>query len=380
MYRILILIGTRPEAIKMAPVVMELRKRSCFDSLLCSTGQHREMLTQALSDFDLTPDRDLSVMTERQTLVSLSASLLAALDGLCAEEKPDFVLAQGDTTTVMIAALATFYRHIPFSHVEAGLRSFDRRAPFPEEINRKIVGSLADLHFAPTETARHNLLAEGVPEDSIFVVGNTVIDALLWTRDRLREEGSILPAPVAAALAQGKKIILITGHRRESYEADFAEICQGILTISEQRRDVFFVYPVHLNPLVRGPVFSLLGDRDNILLLDPLPYRSFVTLMQEAYVILTDSGGVQEEAPALGKPVLVMRETTERPEGVKAGNAVLVGVQAESIAAHLVRLLDDKAMYAHMSQARNPYGDGQSAKRIVDILEQRLLESNARLR
>ena len=377
MLRILLLVGTRPEAIKMAPVAMELRERSGFDTLLCSTGQHREMLAQALADFGLRPDRDLSVMTERQTLASLSASLLAALDGLYAEEKPSLVLAQGDTTTVMTAALAAFYRHIPFGHVEAGLRSFNRRAPFPEEINRKIAGSLADLHFAPTDTARRNLLAEGAAEENIFVVGNTVIDALLWTRDRLRQEGVQPPAPVAAALGQGKKIVLVTGHRRESYEAGFAEICRGILAVSERRRDVFFVYPVHLNPLVRGPVFSLLGGKDAILLLDPLPYRPFVALMQAAHLVLTDSGGIQEEAPALGKPVLVMRETTERPEGVEAGNAILVGTRAASIAAQLNRLLDDSEAYARMSRARNPYGDGQSAGRIADILEKRLLENHA---
>ena len=375
-HRILILMGTRPEAIKMAPVVMALRKHSGFDVLLCSTGQHKEMLTQALSDFGLKPDRDLAVMTERQSLASLNAALLSALDGLYAEAQPDLVLAQGDTTTVMAAALAAFYRHIPFGHVEAGLRSFNRRAPFPEEINRKIAGNLADLHFAPTETARHNLLAEGVSEADIFVVGNTVIDALLWTRDHLDKNGDLLPAPVAATLAQGKKIVLITGHRRESYEAGFEEICRGILAVSEHRQDVFFVYPVHLNPLVRGPVFSLLGDKGNILLLEPLSYRPFVALMQVAHVVLTDSGGIQEEAPALGKPVLVMRETTERPEGVGAGNAILVGARAASIAAHLGRLLDDTAMYARMSQARNPYGDGQSAQRIVDILE-KYLKSHA---
>ncbi|KAF5081537.1 UDP-N-acetylglucosamine 2-epimerase [anaerobic digester metagenome] len=372
MHRILILIGTRPEAVKMAPVAMELHKRANFDTLLCSTGQHKEMLNQALRDFGLQPDRDLAVMTERQSLASLSAALLPALDRLYEEEQPDMVLAQGDTTTVMTAGLAAFYRHIPFGHVEAGLRSFNRLAPFPEEINRKIAGSLADLHFAPTSTSQRNLLAEGVPAKNIFVVGNTVIDALLWTRDFLEKENIPLPPPVVTALAKGKKVVLVTGHRRESYEAGFEGICRGILAISERRQDIFFVYPVHLNPLVRGPVFTLLGGKDNILLLDPLAYRPFVALMQAAHVVLTDSGGIQEEAPALGKPVLVMRETTERPEGIKAGNAILVGTQAASIAEHLDCLLNDESMYVRMSQAHNPYGDGQSARRIADILENHL--------
>ena len=367
--KILILVGTRPEAIKMAPVFMALREGAAFEVRLCSTGQHKEMLAQALSDFGLEADRDLAVMTAGQTLAALSAILLAGLDDLYQDEKPDLVLAQGDTTTVMAAALAAFYRHIPFGHVEAGLRSFNRLAPFPEEVNRRIAGVVADLHFAPTEKARRNLLAEGVPEEDIFVVGNPVIDALLWTRDRLRGGGNLLSAPVSAALARGQKIILVTGHRRESYEAGFEDICRGILAVSERRRDVFFVYPVHMNPLVRGPVFSRLGGRENILLLDPLPYRPFVALMQTAYMVLTDSGGLQEEAPALGKPVLVMRETTERPEGVEAGNAVLVGTRAESIAAQVNRLLDDSEAYARMSQAGNPYGDGQSARRIVAVLE-----------
>lgn len=355
----------------MAPVVLELRRRA-VNARLCSTGQHKEMLAQALADFDLAPDRDLAVMTENQSLASLNAALLTALDGLYAEERPAFVLAQGDTTTVMAGALAAFYRHIPFGHVEAGLRSFNRFAPFPEEVNRKIAGCLAAAHFAPTETARRNLLAEGAPEEDVFVVGNTVIDALLLTAERLGAEEEILPRPLLEAREQGKKIILITAHRRESYEAGFAGICRGILAVSEARDDVFFVYPVHLNPRVRGPVFSLLGGRENILLADPLSYRPFVALMRAAHLVLTDSGGIQEEAPALGKPVLVMRETTERPEGVEAGNALLVGAGAESIAARVNRLLDDGALYAAMSRAANPYGDGQSAGRIADILEQRL--------
>jgi UDP-N-acetylglucosamine 2-epimerase len=372
--KILILVGTRPEAVKMAPVVRLLREHPGFDTLLCSTGQHKEMLAQIFDDFGLKPNRELAVMTERQSLASLNAALLASLDNLYQEEVPDLVLAQGDTTTVMAAALASFYRHIPFGHVEAGLRSFDRLAPFPEEINRRIAALAADWHFAPTEKSRQNLLNEGVPEGGIFVVGNTVIDALKWTAASLEGEGHyLLPPAVRAALSSGQRLILVTAHRRESYEDGFAEICRGLLKVSEHRPDVFFVYPVHLNPQVREPVTALLSGKDNILLLAPLPYRPFVALMQASHIVLTDSGGIQEEAPALGKPVLVMRKTTERPEGVEAGNAILVGVRAESIAEGVNMLLDDKALYISMSQARNPYGDGQSARRIVEILKEFLV-------
>jgi UDP-N-acetylglucosamine 2-epimerase len=378
--KILLLVGTRPEAVKMAPVVMELRSRSLFDCWLCLTGQHREMSAQALEDFGLLPDRNLDVMTAEQSLAGLTAALLPALDALYSEEAPDMILVQGDTTTVMTAALAAFYRHIPVGHVEAGLRSFNRSAPFPEESNRKITGCLADLHFAPTETARANLLAEGVPADDVFVTGNTVIDALLQTAERIRGQDDLLPPPVRKAAAAGKKIIPVTAHRRETYEAGFEGICNGILAAGARRDDVFFVYPVHLNPRVRGPVFSLLGGQKNILLMDPVPYRPFVALMQAAYFVLTDSGGIQEEAPALGKPVLVMRGVTERPEGIAAGNALIVGTEADAVAAHIIRLLDDPALYARMSRARNPYGDGKSAARIANILEARLCDTGASLR
>jgi UDP-N-acetylglucosamine 2-epimerase len=371
--KILLLVGTRPEAIKLAPVLMELRRRDVFDCLLCATGQHREMLAQALADFDLRPDLDLEVMTAGQSLAGLTAALLPALDALYAGQKPDLVLVQGDTTTVMTAALTAFYRHIPVGHVEAGLRSFNRDAPFPEEINRKMTAGLSDLHFAPTETAGNNLLAEGVPAENVFVTGNTVIDALLWMSERVQGQGDLLPPPVRQARTRGKKIILVTGHRRESYEAGFENICEGILAVSRKREDVFFIYPVHFNPQVRGPVFSLLGDVPNIRLIDPVPYKTFVALMRAAHCILTDSGGVQEEAPALGKAVLVMRGVTERPEGVAAGGALLVGTRAESIAAGVNRILDEQGLHAKMSVARYPYGDGRSALRIARVLEQRLL-------
>jgi UDP-N-acetylglucosamine 2-epimerase len=367
--KILLLVGTRPEAVKLAPVALELRRRSGFDCLLCSTGQHREMAAQALADFDLSYDRNLDVMTADQSLAALTAKLLTALDTLYAEETPDMVVVQGDTTSVMTAALAAFYRHVPVGHVEAGLRSFNRRAPFPEEINRKLTAGLADLHFAPTQSARSNLLAEGVPEDAVSVTGNTVIDALLQTAERNRTQPELVPEAVRAAVESGKKIVLVTAHRRETYEAGFERICRGILAVGGHRDDVVFVYPVHRNPNVRAPVFALLGRHRNILLLDPLPYRAFVALMQTAFFVLTDSGGIQEEAPALGKPVLVMRDVTERPEGVATGNALLTGTDADSIAGHVNRLLDDEHFHCSMSRARSPYGDGKSAGRIADILE-----------
>jgi UDP-N-acetylglucosamine 2-epimerase len=370
--KILLLIGTRPEAVKLAPVALELRRRSGFDCLLCATGQHREMAAQALADFDVSYDRNLDVMTAGQSLAGLTARLLPALDALYAEEAPDTVVVQGDTTSVTAAALAAFYRHIPVGHVEAGLRSFNRRAPFPEEINRKLAGCLADLHFAPTESARANLLAESVPEDAVFVTGNTVIDALLQTAERNRTQPGLVPEAVRVAAGHGRKAVLVTAHRRETYEAGFERICRGILAVAGRRDDVVFVYPVHRNPQVRAPVFSLLGGHRNILLLDPLPYRAFVALMQTASFVLTDSGGIQEEAPALGKPVLVMRDVTERPEGVAAGNALLTGTDADSIAGHVNRLLDDEHLYYSMSRARSPYGDGKSAGRIADILEKYL--------
>ena len=370
--KILVLVGTRPEAIKMAPVVRLLRDCPGFDCRLCATGQHREMLAGALADFGLSPNRDLAVMTEGQTLASLSSTLLTNLDNLYQEEAPALVLAQGDTTTVMAGALAAFYRHIPFGHVEAGLRSFDRRAPFPEEVNRRMAGVIADFHFAPTEKARQNLLAEGVDDENIFVVGNTVIDALIWTVDSLAGKTDMLPQAVGEALGRGRRLILVTAHRRETYEAGLESLCRGLLSLSERRPDVLLVYPVHPNPRVRGPVQALLGGRENILLLEPLPYRPFVALMKAAYLALTDSGGVQEEAPALGKPVLVLREKTERPEGVEAGQALLVGTESGAIVHHVEKLLDDDNLYARMSAANSPYGDGRSARRIVDILERKL--------
>lgn len=370
MRKVLVLAGTRPEAIKMAPVVMELRRRSSMRAVLCTTGQHSEMMAQALADFGLMPDADLGVMSPGQSLASLTASLMSALDAFLEAEKPDVVLVQGDTTSVFCAALAAFYRRIPVGHVEAGLRTHDRYAPFPEEINRCLADRLAAMHFAPTEGARANLLREGVPAECVHVTGNTVVDALLWISERITRESSALPLAVQEAKASGIRVVLLTAHRRESSGAGIAGICEAVVKVAQCRRDVCFVFPVHLNPSIRKAVFDALDGRPGVLLLDPLPYRAFVALMMACDVVLTDSGGLQEEAPVLGKPVLVMRDVTERPEVVAAGSARLVGTRPEAIAESLCALLDDRALYARMSRARSPYGDGRSAGKICDILEE----------
>ncbi|HWR02656.1 MAG TPA: UDP-N-acetylglucosamine 2-epimerase (non-hydrolyzing) [Humidesulfovibrio sp.] len=366
--KVLILAGTRPEAIKVAPVVLALREDSRYECVLCSSGQHREMLRQAFADFGLVPDRDLDVMVTGQTLASLSSRLFAEVDRLLVDEAPDWVLVQGDTTTVMCVALCGFYRGIKVAHLEAGLRSFDLQAPFPEELNRRVASIVADLHFAPTDTARENLLAEKIAADRILVTGNTVIDALLYIRDQVRAERGILDPRVQKALAEGKRLVLITGHRRENFGDGFLSICRAIRRLADSHPDTLFVYPVHLNPNVRQPVLELLSDRAGVLLLEPLPYKAFIALMDASTVILTDSGGVQEEAPSLGKPVLVMRDVTERPEGVAAGAAKLVGTDEEVIVAEVSRLLDDPEAYARMTNTINPYGDGRAAQRIIAAL------------
>ncbi len=364
--------GTRPEAIKMAPVYQALRARGdAFETLLCASGQHRELLDQALADFGIAADDDLAVMTAGQTLASLSARLFAEIDALLERRAPDWVLVQGDTTTVMVAALCSLYRRIPVAHVEAGLRSFDRFAPFPEEVNRRVAGVAADLHFAPTPQARENLLAEHVPEEDVLVTGNTVIDALLWMAEAVRRQKPPLPAPVEQAVDNGAPLVMITAHRRESFGEGFQNICRAIARLAERNPEVRFVYPVHLNPNVREPVNELLGPHASVLLTEPLTYKPFVRLMDAATVVLTDSGGVQEEAPSLGKPVLVMREVTERPEGVEAGTARLVGTDPEAIVAEVERLLGDADYYRQVAQRRNPYGEGDAADRIADALATR---------
>jgi len=367
--RVMTIFGTRPEAIKMAPVVLALEREPRIESLVCVTGQHREMLEQALGVFGIEPKHDLSVMRPAQTLGDLTAAILTGLAPVLASARPDIVLVHGDTTTTLAASLAAFYARVPVGHVEAGLRTGDMSAPWPEEMNRRLSGALATWHFAPTSRAAENLRREGVRPEAICVTGNTVVDALLLARAKLEGDRGL-----CAAIERGlpipegdRRLILVTGHRRENFGPGFEQICRSLLAVSE-RDDVEIAYPVHLNPQVREPVERLLGARRRIHLMEPVGYLPFVRLMQLSHVILTDSGGVQEEAPSLGKPVLVMRETTERPEAVEAGTVQLVGTDPSAIIAAIDRLLDDPVVYASMANATNPYGDGHAAGRIVKRL------------
>ncbi len=373
--KILTIFGTRPEAIKLVPVVLELAsKPDRFVSRVCVTAQHREMLDQPLALFGITPDYDLNIMSQVQTLAQVTARAIEGLDRVLTQDKPDLVLTQGDTTTSFCGALAGYYHRIPVGHIEAGLRTGDKYAPFPEEINRRLVGQIAEWHFAPTEYARQALLREGVLESTIFVTGNTVIDALLWVRERVRAARPELPHGLRESL-EGHQVVLVTGHRRESFGQGFENICNAIREIADTFQDVVFVYPVHLNPNVREPVNRILGGHDRVHLIEPQAYASFVWLMDHATIVLTDSGGVQEEAPSLGKPVLVVRETTERPEGIATGNAMLVGVQKERIVEGLTGLLQNPARRADMTGINNPYGDGTAAQRIVRILAECTLKT-----
>jgi len=367
--KILVLMGTRPEAIKLAPVIREFINAPQKPVVrVCSSGQHHEMVTQVLKDFDIKLDIDLGVMCHGQTLASLCSALLTALDSLLEQERPDWLVVQGDTSTVMVGALCAYYRNVKVAHVESGLRSFNKWAPFPEEINRKVAGVVADLHFAPTEGARSNLLREGIPDNQILVTGNTVIDALLWMINKMRTTPVHLPKPIAEAVTNQKRIVLVTGHRRESFGAGLASICDAISNLAQAYEDTVFVYPVHLNPNVQEPVQRILGNIPGVLLTRPLSYLQFVKLMSLAFLVLTDSGGVQEEAPSLGKPVLVMRDTTERPEGIAAGVSKLVGSDKEKICAVVSELLDNASAYESMAVPQNPYGDGHAAERIVTAL------------
>ncbi len=370
MKRVMVLMGTRPEAIKLAPVVAALRETPGLRPVVVSTGQHREMLGQVIDLFGIAVDHDLALMRPGQTLPSLHARLLEGLDALLGAERPDFALVQGDTTTVLAAAQACFYRHIPVGHVEAGLRTGDLRAPFPEEANRRQASVLTTLHFAPTAQARDNLLAEGVPAGRVTVTGNTVIDALRM--EAAKQEDEEIQRQIDAALApelgaswRASPYVLVTGHRRENFGEGLRSICAALVELAERYPATRFVYPVHLNPQVAGPVHELLAGWENIQLIGPKDYRLFVALMRHCTLVLTDSGGVQEEAPTLGKPVLVMRDTTERPEGVAAGTARLVGADTGRIVHGVSGLLDDPKAHAAMSGARNPYGDGDAAPRIV---------------
>jgi UDP-N-acetylglucosamine 2-epimerase (non-hydrolysing) len=368
--KVLCVIGTRPEAIKMAPVIHALLRRpDDFQPVTCLTAQHREMLDQVLRLFQIDPQYDLDIMKQNQDLFDVTCGALLGLRDVIAREDPDIVLAQGDTTTTMTAALAAFYMKKKFGHVEAGLRTRDKFAPFPEEINRRIATVMTDVHFAPTERAMANLVSEGVAGDSIFVTGNTVVDALFEVVKKIRGDAALRKQLDGEFqyLDPAKRLVLVTGHRRENFGEGFRNICLALKKLSE-RKDVQIVYPVHLNPNVRGPVMGTLSDAENIHLIEPLEYLPFVYLMERSYFILTDSGGVQEEAPSLGKPVLVMREVTERPEAVDAGTVKLVGTSLERILSEAGRLFDEKNVYDEMSMAHNPYGDGTGAEKIVDIL------------
>ena len=362
MKRVLSVFGTRPEAIKLAPVILELRKRAGrFENLVCVTAQHREMLDQVLDWFAIAPQYDLNLMQPNQALAEFAGRALVAIGDLLNDVKPDVVLVQGDTSTAMIAALGAFYRRCPVGHVEAGLRTRDRYNPFPEEINRRIVGTLTTYHFAPTAQAAEALKAEQVPSENIHVTGNTVVDALLMTVRR----------PVSLDLGfnlADRRLILVTAHRRESFGAPFESLCSALRDIADRNADVEIVYPVHLNPNVREPVMRILAGHPRIHLLEPLRYEQFSHLMAQSYLILTDSGGIQEEAPVLGKPTLVMRETTERPEAIAAGTARLVGTDRARIVAEAERLIKDQEAYGAMARAGSPFGDGHAAERIADIL------------
>lgn len=366
----LCIFGTRPEAIKMAPLALALAADERFDAKVCVTGQHREMLDQVLGLFSITPEFDLNIMKPGQDLTDVTTAILQGLKAVLSEFKPDIVLVHGDTATTFAASLAAYYQQIPVAHVEAGLRTGNLYSPWPEEGNRKLTGVLAKLNFAPTDTSRNNLLREGVSPDNIVVTGNTVIDALLDVVKRLDQDPELLAqaSEPAAFLDPARKLILVTGHRRESFGDGFERICQALMEVAQQHPEVDIVYPVHLNPNVREPVNRLLNGIGNIYLIAPLDYLPFVHMMSRAHIILTDSGGIQEEAPSLGKPVLVMRDTTERPEAVSAGTVKLVGTNTSDIVRELNRLLVDTTAYQAMSYAHNPYGDGKACQRILEAL------------
>jgi len=369
--KVLTVFGTRPEAIKMAPLVHALAQDSFFEARVCVTAQHREMLDQVLHLFSIVPDYDLNIMKPGQGLTEITCRILEGLKPILESFKPDVVLVHGDTTTTIATSLAAFYQRIPVGHVEAGLRTGDLYSPWPEEANRTLTGHLAMYHFAPTENSRQNLIKENVAEKRIFVTGNTVIDALITVRNRVLADDALRTqlSERYPFLSNDKKLILVTGHRRESFGRGFEQICHALAEIAGNNSNVQIVYPVHLNPNVSEPVNRILGHVDNVTLIEPQDYLPFVWLMNHAWLILTDSGGIQEEAPSLGKPVLVMRETTERPEAVKAGTVRLVGTDSARIVAEVNRLLNDEQEYQAMSHAHNPYGDGQACERILHALK-----------
>ncbi len=364
--RVMSVFGTRPEAIKMAPLVLELEKnKDKIDSIVCVTAQHRQMLDQVLEIFNITPDYDLDIMKDRQTLVGITARVLEGLDGVIKESKPDIILVHGDTSTSFVAALAGFYNQIPVGHVEAGLRTYDIYSPFPEELNRQLTGRIAELHFSPTEQNKKNLLVENIDESKIFVTGNTVIDALKTT---VREDYVFENDTLKNIDFSKKRVIIVTAHRRENLGKPLSDICTAIKEIVEKYDDVEVVYPVHLNPAVRETAFSILGSLDRVHLIDPIDVSELHNAIGRSYLVMTDSGGIQEEAPALAKPVLVLRKETERPEAVKAGTVKLAGVDKDTIVQMATELLDDKEAYNKMAHAANPYGDAKASIRITEAL------------
>lgn len=372
--KVMTVFGTRPEAIKMAPVVLGLQKHPDFESIVCVTAQHREMLDQVLDIFDITPDYDLNIMKPGQNLYDVTTAVLHGVGEVVRKVKPDLVLVHGDTTTCFAAGLAAFYEQVPVGHVEAGLRTGNMAAPFPEEANRSLVGRLATWHFAPTERSRQNLLAENTPDERIVVTGNTVIDALLMVRDKVTEvdpevwQNRFGDALYTRMTDPARKMVLITGHRRENFGQGFIDLCNAIKRLAEDHPEWDLVYPVHLNPNVQKPVNEILGDLANVSLIPPQDYLPFVWLMNQCDIILTDSGGVQEEGPSLGKPVLVMRDVTERPEAVEAGTVRLVGTDEEKIYSGVKGILEDHALYEEMSRAHNPYGYGKAVERILELV------------
>jgi UDP-N-acetylglucosamine 2-epimerase (non-hydrolysing) len=386
MKKVMLVFGTRPEAIKMAPLVREFKKYpDIFDTIVCVTGQHREMLDQVLDIFDINPEYDLNIMQQGQDLYDITSKVLYGMRDVLDEAKPDVVLVHGDTTTSTSAALAAFYRQIPVGHVEAGLRTHNIYSPWPEEMNRQITGRIASFNFSPTPLSRKNLLDENVDDDKITVTGNTVIDALHIVVDRIKNDKGLSEELQSLLLSSGydtnrlndgRRMVLITGHRRENFGDGFINICNAIKDLSAKYPDVDFIYPMHLNPNVRKPIHQVFGDNlnefRNMFFIEPLEYLSFVFLMEKSYLVLTDSGGIQEEAPGLGKPVLVMRNTTERPEALESGTVKLVGTDYEKIVSNVSRLVDDSSFYAEMSNAVNPYGDGHASERIVSFLKSHL--------
>lgn len=366
MKRISFIFGTRPEAIKLCPLILAMKNNPCFEPNVCVTGQHREMLDQVLEVFDVKPDIDLKLMQANQTLAGLTSKAITAVDSYLQDYNPDMIIVQGDTTTVLAASLAAFYRKIKIGHVEAGLRTWNKFSPFPEEINRVMTTKIADYHFAPTETSKNNLLKDGVDIKHIFVTGNTVIDALYWVVDKVKDR-KVNDFEELKDLCFNGKMILITGHRRENFGQGFLNMCNAMKYIAEKNPDITLVYPVHLNPNVKEPVYNILGNTKNIKLIKPLSYLPFVWLMNKSYLVLTDSGGVQEEAPSLGKPVLVMRDTTERPEAIDAGTVKLVGTDYDLIVNSVETLLNNNQEYNKMAKSINPYGDGKSVNRILSV-------------